>query len=85
MLLGSLEINISLARCGEHKRTRFCDKVVQGGSLWWYVTETVCHVTSHVAHVRCIAFNHLARVVSIDEKGMIEYWKAKTVPFQRNA
>ena len=32
-------------------------------------TEPFASVTSHVAHVRCIAFNHLARVgVSIDEK-----------------
>ena len=38
----------------------------------------------HVAHVRCIAFNHLARVgVSIDEKGMIEYWKAKDGAFPK--
>ena len=79
-----LKSTLALLAVASTSEQDFAIRLFKGDHSGGMSTEPFASVTSHVAHVRCIAFNHLARVgVSIDEKGMIEYWKAKDGAFPK--
>ena len=62
----------------------FSIRLFKGESSGGIAKMPFASVTSHMATVKCMAFNHLARVaISVDEKGMIEYWKPKDGTFPK--
>ena len=73
-----------LAVASNNNQNDYSIRLFKGESSGGLAKQPFARVNSHIANVTCIAFNHLARVgVSVDEKGMIEYWKPKDGAFPK--